>query len=178
MIWLWVLVIALATVPLNTDGGLVSRVRRDRLGYVDAAVVLDLAGASLASGASVPTALHSLGLAMRGTQVHGGSSDPAVLIEVSHLLLMGERWDQAWEGVWGFASLREALRPAWEDGAAPLPLLKRGAETIRLTRQRTAKEAAERLGAALVLPLGLCFLPAFIFLGVVPIVVATARTLF
>lgn len=178
MMWLWIVVVAFLTVPFGDGRERSLRLGRVRQGYVDSAVVLDLAAASLASGASIPAVLHSLGMALHGTRVHGGSSDPELLIEVSRLLLMGERWQQAWQGVKGFASLNAALRPAWEDGAAPLPLLKRGAESIRLTRQRTAKEAAERLGASLVLPLGLCFLPAFIFLGVVPIVVATARTLF
>ncbi|WP_418606028.1 hypothetical protein [Georgenia sp. SUBG003] len=37
---------------------------------------------------------------------------------------------------------------------------------------REAQEAAARLGVRLVLPLGLCFLPAFVLLGLVPVVLA------
>ena len=35
-----------------------------------------------------------------------------------------------------------------------------------------AEAAAERLGVKMMLPLGACFLPAFILLGVVPVVVS------
>ncbi|KAE8762071.1 secretion system protein, partial [Georgenia thermotolerans] len=55
---------------------------------------------------------------------------------------------------------------------APGPLLRRAAEAVRADRQRQAQEAAARLGVRLVLPLGLCFLPAFVLLGIVPVVVA------
>ena len=39
------------------------------------------------------------------------------------------------------------------------------------------REAAERLAVRLVLPLGLCHLPAFIILGIVPVVVGAGADL-
>ena len=41
-----------------------------------------------------------------------------------------------------------------------------------------AREAAAALGSKLVLPLGLCFLPAFVVLGIVPTVIATGMKFF
>ena len=49
------------------------------------------------------------------------------------------------------------------------------------TRQRTAHDAAaagERAGVLIAGPLGVCFLPAFICLGVVPVVAGLARDAF
>lgn len=144
--------------------------RKPAVGKVDTAVVLDLAAAALSAGASIPRCLHSVDAAL------GVSGPYKSLSEVGNLLLLGATWPEAWDGaapaMW---RMREALEPAWRDGAAPLVLLERSAQTLRQTRTRRAKEAAARLGSKLVLPLGLCFLPAFILLGVVPIVVTLAE---
>ncbi|MDO5025139.1 MAG: hypothetical protein Q4E03_01280 [Trueperella sp.] len=154
---------------------------------VDEAVVLDLASAGLGSGMAIPDLLRTLHLAL----IPPGAADASnssirrpnrtpenkSLLEVANLLLMGATWAEAWENA-GLLRLAGALQPAWDDGAAPLPLLARSAQSLRLARARLVREDAERLGAKLVLPLGLCFLPAFVLLGVVPIVVSAAGTLF
>lgn len=141
-------------------GGVVGR------GAVDTAVVLDLAAAALSSGLSIPGTLKALDVAIDG----------AARTQTANLLLMGATWEEAWEEL-PRDRLREALRAAWTDGAAPVPLIQRSAQSLRLQRQRNAKEAAARLGARLVLPLGLCFLPAFILLGIVPVVAGAAGRL-
>ncbi|MFH5824961.1 type II secretion system F family protein [Georgenia sp. AZ-5] len=167
---------------------------------VDAAVLLDLADAALTAGASVPGTLQALGRALgdpapagrgrwpAGTRAqlergaggaprrrHGASADGAgpALRQAGAALLLGASWSEAWEGAPpGLGPLAQALEPAWVDGAAPGPLLRRAAAAVRADRHRQAQEAAARLGVRLVLPLGLCFLPAFILLGVVPVVLA------
>ncbi|MFY9262565.1 MAG: type II secretion system F family protein [Actinomycetaceae bacterium] len=154
------------------------RVRREKVGYIDVALLADLAGAALLSGSSLPGMLRAVAQALVGMRVSGVRTDPARLDEVANMLLMGASWEEAWQDVPGFNVLEKTLAASWVDGAAPLPLLDRAAVTIRLTRQRRAKEAAAKLGAALVMPLGLCFLPAFVLLGVVPVVVGAATTLF
>ncbi|WP_406709219.1 hypothetical protein QEV68_02315 [Trueperella pyogenes] len=133
---------------------------------VDTAVVLDLAAAALGSGISIPSTLKALDVAAGGQ----------ARTQTANLLLMGAKWDEAWEGA-ANERLREALRAAWTDGAAPVPLVERSAQSLRLQRQRKAKEAAARLGAKLVMPLGLCFLPAFILLGIVPVIAGAASAL-
>lgn len=143
------------------------------LNPVDSAMSIDLACAVIAAGASVPSALLSLDKALAEEKEEAG------LGRVAHLLLMGAPWDEAWEGVQErFVPLRDSLAPAWLSGAAPIPLLERSAESIRQSRARIAREAASELGAKLVLPLGLCFLPAFVLFGVVPVVFSTGLSLF
>ncbi|WP_257210500.1 type II secretion protein F [Actinomyces ruminis] len=165
---------------------------------VDEALVLDLAGAALAAGASVPGTLQALGRAL----------DDEALEVVGRALLLGADWDEAWragrggadaamDGVqedigvdgatgprrrwWNraesragvrHARLEACLRPGWEDGASPAPLLAGTAASLRAGRQAADAEAAERLAVRLVLPLGTCFLPAFIILGIVPVVMS------
>lgn len=142
---------------------------------VDNAVVLDLAAAALGSGMSIPGMLKALDVATGGAAPRDGSGGERT--RAANMLLMGARWDEAWEGL-GQERLREALRASWTDGAAPVPLIERSAQSLRLRRQRNAKEAAAKLGARLVMPLGLCFLPAFILVGIVPVVAGAAGSLF
>src|SRR5659263_742093 len=70
--------------------------------------------------------------------------------------------------------IAECLEAAWVQGAAPGPALRARAGVIRRDRRRSAREAAGRLGVHLVLPLGLCLLPAFVLLGLVPVLVSLA----
>lgn len=139
-------------------------------GAVDVAVLLDLADAALEAGASVPGTLEALGRALGG-EVAG--SHGTVLRRAGGALRLGAPWDEAWAGVPpALVPLADALEPAWVEGSAPGPLLRRAAAAVRAGRHRRAQVAAARMAVRLVLPLGLCFLPAFVLLGVVPVVAA------
>lgn len=128
----------------------------------DPVLLLELVAAALRSGVAIPRALETVGLVW----------ESAGLERVGRMLLLGATWDEAWEGV-PAGSLARALEPAWHDGANPLPLLDRAVAAALARRDRRAREAAGRLGVRLVLPLGLCHLPAFIAIGVVPVLLST-----
>ena len=57
-------------------------------------------------------------------------------------------------------------------GAPAAELLRAAAAEERLEAATTARSAAARLGSTLMLPLGACVLPAFLLVGVVPLVAA------
>ncbi|WP_154796897.1 type II secretion system F family protein [Occultella kanbiaonis] len=138
---------------------------------VDPAVVLDLLDAALTAGVSIPAALDALGHALPAEQ-----GEP--LRRVAGALRLGADWDQAWLGVDdGWAAVSRALAPAWCDGVAPGAGLRQAAEGVRARRGASAREAAARLGVQLVLPLGLCLLPSFILLGLVPVLLSTGLDL-
>ena len=129
--------------------------------------LMDQAMAAVSSGCSIPALLTSLDSALSEEE------EESCLEYAAKSLAMGGTWQEAWQDVPSrFRPLRDALEPAWVDGAAATPLLERTAAGLRAARVRRARESAAKLGAKLVLPLGLCFLPAFILLGVVPIVVS------
>ncbi|WP_448070807.1 type II secretion system F family protein [Georgenia yuyongxinii] len=140
---------------------------------VDVAVLLDLADAALGAGASVPGTLQALGRAVDPMSTAPAGAVGPALRQAGSALLLGAPWAEAWATAPpGLRPLADALAPAWQDGAAPGPLLRRAAAAVRADRQQHAQEAAARLGVRLVLPLGLCFLPAFVLLGIVPVVLA------
>jgi pilus assembly protein TadC len=64
-----------------------------------------------------------------------------------------------------------AVRSA-DSGAALAGAFARLADDLRAARLATVEAAAHRAGVLVVLPLGLCFLPAFVVAGIVPVIVA------
>lgn len=139
---------------------------------VDHAIIADLVRSALIGGSSIPSALLALDEALNDDDTHP-------VARAARILLLGGEWEEAWQNVPPrFFSLYAALEPAWQDGAAPLPLLERSAASTRQRRAREAREAAAKLGEKVVLPLGLCFLPAFVAVGIVPVIVAAGVQLF
>ncbi|SDR91418.1 Type II secretion system (T2SS), protein F [Brevibacterium sandarakinum] len=57
-------------------------------------------------------------------------------------------------------------------GVGPAPLIESVAQELRDSSRRRRQEAAAALGVKLVVPLGVCILPAFLLLSVVPVVIS------
>ncbi|MGO3153147.1 MAG: type II secretion system F family protein [Galactobacter sp.] len=129
-------------------------------GSPSAALVADAAAALLRSGASVPLTLTHLGAA------HGPAPELAI---VARMLAWGAEPRQAWAVAPSYKGLREALALAEGTGAPVSVVLSRRALEQRRGRARDEEARAAALAVRLVLPMGLCGLPAFICLGIVPI---------
>ncbi len=128
----------------------------------DAAVLLSLA---IGSGRAVADALD---------QVAALSPDPVRrdLARVS----AATRWGRALPEAWGYAdpvwrTVALALAVALECGAPAAEVLREAAASMREEQARHLEAASARAGVLLVLPLGMCFLPAFVCTAVVPLVV-------
>ena len=136
---------------------------------VDTALVLELLAAQLRAGLAPLAALGTLAEALNSRPLH----------TVCQRLQMGSGWGSAWSGsaVGTFGELRDALAPAYTGGAPSTALLLSLADAHRLSERRAAERAAGKLSVALVVPLGLCSLPAFICLGIVPILISLLPTL-
>lgn len=136
---------------------------------VDTALVLELLAAQLRAGLAPLAAL--------GTLAEALNSRP--LYTVCQRLQMGSSWGSAWSGsaAGTFGELRDALAPAYTGGAPSTALLLSLADAHRLNERRAAERAAGKLSVALVVPLGLCSLPAFICLGIMPILISLLPTL-
>lgn len=129
---------------------------------IDAAVVMDLLTVAIASGAAIVQAVDVVGAAVGGRQGRR-------LRTTARALRLGTAWDRAW----GDHPLGVQLEPAWSDGVDPTALLLQAARSIRSERRAAARAAAARLGVRLVLPVGLCLLPAFVLLGLLPVLLSS-----
>ena len=118
---------------------------------------LPVAGALAAVGAAVPDPL--------GTELR----------RIAGLHRMGADPRRAWAGISApVDALGRVLVRAGESGAAAVPALRVLAAESRASARAEAREAVQRAGVWVLAPLGLCFLPAFVCLGVVPLVLGIA----
>lgn len=144
------------------------RGRRDERAEVDIAVLLDLLAAALRVGSPIPQALSAVGIAASGRL-------GAKIRRVAAHLALGSEWESAWnhaEEDSGLRAIKSSLAPAWISGAPVAALLDHAKKRVRAERAANDSEAAKRLGVQLILPVALCYLPAFVVLGLVPVLLA------
>lgn len=135
--------------------------------------VVDLLGVALAAGAAPSTALATVAAA-----VDGPASDE--LRVVQHGLSLGRDPARVWREVSrtpGLAPLGRAMARAVETGASVSEALHRLAEDLRAADLAEAEARARAVGVRAAAPLGLCLLPAFVLIGVVPLVAGTVSVL-
>ncbi|WP_162148870.1 type II secretion system F family protein [Arthrobacter sp. H20] len=136
--------------------------------------MIDLLGAILEAGAPVVDALTVLADSCPPSLARG-------LDGVAGALALGSDWEAAWDWAISRADIRTAgilrefdgaLRFAALTGASSAGIVHACASQLRRRRNSEAERRAAVLGVRLVMPLGLCYLPAFICLGVLPVVIA------
>ena len=128
----------------------------------------DLLAVTLRGGTPVEQAVAAVGEALPGPLGER-------LARVARLLRLGAPAAEAWAEIapvtGGERLIRAAVRSADHGGALSAAL--RGlADDLRADRAAATEAAARRAAVLIVLPLGLCFLPAFILSGLVPVIVA------
>lgn len=95
------------------------------------------------------------------------------------LLCLGADAEEAWAPVSKLPeveSLARMARRSARSGASLADAVAELAESERARAEDAAAAAAERAGVLISGPLGLCFLPAFVCLGIIPVVAGLART--
>jgi Flp pilus assembly protein TadB len=137
-------------------------------------LVLDLAAAALRSGRPVAAALALAAPA-------GGPDTTATLLRVAGLSRLGADAAQAWSAVPRAGPLGELAGVAVRSAASGIKLaaaLERLAAQLRAERRAAAAARAARAGVSAMAPLAACFLPSFVCLGVIPVIVGVAKTAF
>lgn len=150
--------------------------RRDAAGTQDGdlPLVLDLAAAGLRSGRPLADALTLAAPA-------GSASDAALLDRVATLSRLGADPEHAWSGVPRDGPLGQVAGVALRSSSSGLKLasgMERLAGDLRAERATAAAVRAHRAGVLAMAPLAACFLPSFVCLGIVPVVVGVARDAF
>ncbi|MFE7746393.1 type II secretion system F family protein [Nocardia sp. NPDC057455] len=141
------------------------------------ASVLDLLAACLRAG--LPMAGAARAVAAEAPEALGEA-----LRRAADLLALGADAAAAWEqvardangrpGAEEIASLARMARRSARSGSSLAAAVMELAEQQRSVVEDTAAAKAERAGVLIGGPLGLCFLPAFVCLGIVPVVIGLA----
>jgi len=138
-------------------------------GLRDTAMMLELVAAMLDAGSGIGRSLELV--AASASKDYSNALRPVV-----SALAIGADWETAWRSsevrLPEILELRDALGFAAMTGAPSSAILYAQAARLRRERFRAAEKRAASLGVKLVIPLGLCSLPAFICLGVVPVLLA------
>ncbi len=145
----------------------------DRTGLLrELPAACDLLGVCLSAGVPVGTALAAVGAAVPaplGPHLAG----------VAALARLGAEPRRAWADVPAeLAALGRVLVRAGESGAAAAPALRALAADSRASLRAGTEAAVRRAGVWVLAPLGACFLPAFVCLGVAPLVLGIAADVF
>ncbi|MGX4657060.1 type II secretion system F family protein [Micromonospora sp. SCSIO 07396] len=134
----------------------------------DLPLAADLLAAAMRAGAPVDRSVLAVADAVDGPLA-------ARLARIGRTLLLGGEPSEAWAHlapVPGADRVVAAALRSSRSGAALAGALGRVADDLRADRSTAAEASARRAGVLIVLPLGLCFLPAFILAGLVPVIVA------
>lgn len=104
------------------------------------------------------------------------------LTRAAHLLALGAESERAWADPGTTADRHGAVlarlaRRSAHSGAALASSVAELADQVRVDAGAAADAAAERASVLIAGPLGLCYLPAFICLGIVPVVAGLAGDL-
>ncbi|WP_327006999.1 type II secretion system F family protein [Dactylosporangium sp. NBC_01737] len=131
----------------------------------------DLLAAALRTGAPPDRAAIVVGEAV-------GGPVGARLTLVGRALRLGASPRDAWAHLADLPGGRRLSRVAARSadrGTALTVVLERQAADLRVEKAAAGEASARRVGVLVVLPLGVCFLPAFVLIGVVPVVAAIIR---
>jgi Flp pilus assembly protein TadB len=135
--------------------------------------VVDLLAVTLTSGASPTHALITVANAVEGPIVTD-------LRAAQHGLALGRDPSGVWREVArrpGLAALGRTMARAVETGSSVSDSLHRLAEDLHAVAGLEAESRARAVGVRAAAPLGLCLLPAFVLVGVVPLVASTVSAL-
>ena len=141
--------------------------RRQAQLHRQAPLVADLLASCMSSGATIHAAVSAV----------ARSIDPPmseVMCTVERSLTVGapDPWSELEP-----SSLARAMRRSTRSGAPLADVLPSIAEELRRDARVRAEAAARSAGVRAVLPLVACFLPAFLLIGVVPVVASLAQSL-
>jgi Flp pilus assembly protein TadB len=138
----------------------------------DLPVACDLLAVVLGAGTPIGAAVAAVAATVPGAL-------GKALGEVAALYQLGAAPRQAWAGAPpGAQALGRVLVRGGETGSAIVPALHRLAADVRNAQRSDVEGAVRRAGVWVLAPLGLCFLPAFLCLGVVPLVLGIAADVF
>lgn len=142
-------------------------------GSAELAGAWELLAACLRAGMPVPVAVQAVAEGLDGV---AGSA----LRRTAELLALGADPAQAWQPTLdcpATARLARSARRSGRGGTALAESLSRLATEVRAAARERSEAQAQRAGVLIAAPLGLCFLPAFLALGVVPVLIGLAAGL-
>ncbi|MDO5645123.1 MAG: type II secretion system F family protein [Dermabacter sp.] len=145
---------------------------------VDPVIIIDVLAQILASGMPLSSGLSHVGEALGAASPDDHETGPG-LRRAGDALRLGADPSRALGTLGGdLARIRTSALLSHTTGAHLVPLLQATSRELRRARVREVERAAATLNVRLVVPTGLTILPAFVILGIVPILTDLLTTHF
>ncbi|MBS6347005.1 type II secretion system F family protein [Alloscardovia omnicolens] len=130
-------------------------------------LVLEMLESCLQQGASLPAALRTVGCVLSNEQ-------GKALQDIAQGLMSAQDWDYVWKpyltrGYSVLSIMHDVLEPAYKRGVSPSLRIENAIEQLRDNENIAVSYASHELAVGILLPLGLCFLPGFVLLTVIPL---------
>ena len=161
----------LAFLLMESDGP-GGRLADEQVSTPSLSLVLALLGVAVRQGASLPRALGVVGGLLPGP--YG-----LRMVRVAHLLGRGNGWGLSWSGAirdpdygQSMQVLADCLEPSWRLGSSPLTRIETTLRQLDHHARSVLARAAAAITVRLLVPTGLCILPAFVLIGVIPCIAA------
>ena len=150
-----------------------SAVRRAReRAMADLPIAADLVGAALRAGAPPDRAAAVVGEALGGPV---GERLALIAADLRRGAAPPAAWSRLGDVPGGERLARAAARSA-DRGTALTRVFEQQAVDLRSSRADAARASVQRLEVLVILPLGVCYLPAFLLAGIVPVVASVLGT--
>ncbi len=183
--WTWWLSVLLAggaglatlPIPVRVTGAHRTADRRVLAVHADLLAACLDAGMPIGAGLLAVNSIRRPGVAQRA---HDPPDPLAVLDGVAALLMLGADPTKAWATAADhpeLAALAAAASRSSAGGTTLADAVRQHAVALRAGMADDAERSAGRAGVAMTAPLGLCFLPAFLCLGLAPVVLGLLSTL-
>jgi hypothetical protein len=180
--WWWLALVAAVALGLGRGGWPARgsprrRAARRRLLIVHA----ELLASCLDSGMALAAALRAVGDVLRGRPPPAESAELLISLEsVAAMLALGADTDTAWRPAdveEDLAPLAAAARRSATGGTTLADAVREHGRQLREEARQDAARSAGRAGVVMTAPLGVCFLPAFLCLGLAPVVLGLLEQL-
>lgn len=160
------------TLLLMEFDGLSERLTDEQVSTPPLSLVLALLGVAVRQGASLPRAIGVVGGLLPGP--YG-----LRMVRVAHLLGRGNGWELSWSAAIGdpdygrsMQVLADCLEPSWRLGSSPLTRIHTTMRQLDHHARSALAQAMAAVTVRLLVPTGLCILPAFVLIGVIPCIAA------
>lgn len=166
--------------PLTGGSGAPRRRRHGGAGRARRSVATEATPDAVAAAAELLALALGAGCGIVEAMEAVGARTPGAVGASLRTVAAATRWGLADDAAWALVGavwepVGRSLRLASSAGVAPARLLTSAAADLRAAEDHRLELATARLRVLVVLPLGLCFLPAFVCTTVVPVVLALTR---
>lgn len=135
---------------------------------IDITIFIDLVIAGLQAGSCLTKILNTLSTITRNKDLE----------KISQKILLGLDWQTAYKNTFVeknkyYKQTFELLAEKHSQGISPIKNLEQLKTRINTFEEKTLHENISKLSTKITLPLGVCYLPSFILLGLIPIVISS-----